>query len=434
MALAGAALGLLIASYAVQFFAWMDPGVQLQTRLEAIRLDGLVVTYTLAIAVLTAVGCGIVPALRGSAAAPRANLFGSARTASPRRRWPHLFVAAEVAVSMVLLIASGLVGRTFLQMHLADAGFAADRVLGVRVALPEDRYQTPERRAAFFEELLRRVRRLPGVTAAGLGYGAMPPSDFVALGLFETADGRERVEDVQLSLSFVNHGHFELMGIPLLAGTGFNTMHPVQTGDSERPVVVSDSFRRRFWRRGNPLGEGFRLSDSRGTRRYRIVGIAADVSGRGIIRPTCEPCRWQLYLPLPDSRQHTEVLLRIADGAPAPVAALRATIGDIDPSVPSDDSLETGAGRLDGALAMPRFRAVLFGGFAALAVSLVAFGVLAVVFHAVRQRTREIGIRMALGAQRSTVQRMILREGAAMLAAGLALGLVLALATGRIVS
>lgn len=426
LALAGGALGLLIASYAVHVFASLDPGVQLQTRLEAIRLDGFVVSYALTIALLTAVACGIVPALRGAAAAPRSNLFASGRTASRHSRWPHAFIASEVAVSIVLLVAGGLVGRAFLQMRLADPGFAADRILGVRLALPEDHYPTPERQAAFFDELVSRATRLPGVTAAGLGYGAMPPSDFVASGVLETSDGRERMADVGISVSYVGPGHFELMSIPLLVGSGFTSQHLEQAGAAERPVVISESLRRRFWRDRNPVGEGFRLTDSRGTRGYRIIGIAGDASGWGLASPTCQACHWQMYLPLPGSRRYTEVLLRVADGAPPPASALQETIRDIDPNVPADDGLETAAASLHGFLAQERFRAVLFGVFAVLAVTLVAFGVLAVVFHAVKQRTREIGIRLALGASPSRVRREMLTQGLAPTLAGLATGTLLA--------
>jgi hypothetical protein len=310
-------------------------------------------------------------------------------------------------------------------MRLADPGFAADRVLGVRIVLPGARYQTPERRAAFFDEVSARAARLPGVIAVGLGYGAMPPSDFVALGAFESGSG-QRAADVQISVSYVGPGHFQLMGIPLRAGTGFEPRHLSQTGAAERPVVISAALKRRFWPETNPVGEGFELTDSRGERRYRIIGVVDDASGRGLVSPACEACRWQMYLPLPAGRQYTEVLLRLADGAPAPTAALRGLITDIDPNVPADDELQTAADSLHAFLAQERFRAALFNGFAALAVSLVAFGLLAVVFSSVKRRIREIGIRLALGAAPFRVGREILGQSLRPAIAGLAAGLLLA--------
>jgi predicted permease len=426
LSLAGAALGLLIASSAIQLFATMDPGPQLETRLEAIHVDAVIVIYALAIALLTTVVSGIVPALRGSAVAPSTSLLASGRTASPSRRGPQALMAVEVALSVVLLIAGGLVCRAFLEMRLADPGFAADRVLGVRIALPADRYQTPERRAAFFDDLVARAARLPGVAAVGLGYGALPPSDFLALGAFETNDGSGYATDVAISLSFIAAGHFELMGIPLLAGDGFPSPQVGSTAAAERPVVISNSLRRRFWPDRNPVGDGFQLTDNRGTRKYRIIGIAGDASGRGLVGPTRSDYHWQMYLSLPTSRQYTEVMLRIADGAPPPVAALRAAIAQVDPHVPADDGLETAAASLHGFLGQQRFRAALFGGFAALAVALVAFGLFAVVFHAVRKRSREIGIRLALGGRPSQVRREILAQGLRPVFAGLTAGMLLA--------
>jgi putative ABC transport system permease protein len=426
LALIGGVLGLLIASNAVQFFVAMNPGVQLQTQLEAVRLDWVVASYALAIAVLTALACGAIPALQGSAAAPRTNLFESGRTASASRRWPDVFIGLEVAMALVLLVAGGLVGRTFLEMRLADPGFAADRVLGVQIALPLDRYQTPERRAAFFDEVAARAARLPGVVAVGIGYGAMPPSDFMAIGAFERDGFRGRSADVEISQSFVSPGHFDLMGIPVLAGTGLEPRHLSQTADAERPVVISAGLQRRFWPDSNPVGDGFQLAGRRGTTRYRIIGVAGDTSGRGLISPSCQECQWQMYLPLPASRQFTDVLLRLADGAPAPAAALRALITDIDPNVPADDELQTAAESLHGFLTQERFRAALFGGFAVLAVTLVAFGLLAVVFSSVKRRTREIGIRLALGAAPLRIGREILGQSLRPAFAGLAAGVLLA--------
>ena len=426
LAVAGAAGGLFIAWAAVHVFTALNPGPQLQTQLESIRLDGVVVGYTITIALLTAAAFGVVPALRGSAAPPRSRLQETGGR-SATRGWPRALIAVEVALSLVLLIAAGLVGRAFLQMRLADPGFAADRVLGIRIALPEGRYGTPERQTAFFDDLLARAARLPGVTAASLGYGAMPPSDLMAHGEFETADGRQRAANVWISVGFVSPGHFALTGIPLLAGTGFKARH-LQHRDAaaEIPVVISSSLRRRFWGDRNPVGDGFYLTDSRGTRRYRILGVAGDASGRGLINPACAECQWQMYAPLPETRPYTEVLLRLADGAPPPVVGLRAAIGRIDPGVPSDASLETAAASLHGFLGQHRFRAALFGGFAALAVALAALGLFAVVFHSIKQRTREIGIRIALGARPAQVRRLVLAEGLRPTAVGIGAGLLVA--------
>ncbi|HEX5213830.1 MAG TPA: ABC transporter permease, partial [Vicinamibacterales bacterium] len=190
LALAGCAIGVLIARAAIAMFTALEPGPQLLTRLESIEIDGVVLGYAVAIALMTSVVFGLVPALRGSATPPQAALReGDQRTGSRLRRWPGVFIAVEVALSIVLLIGAGLVGRAFVQMRFADPGFAADRVLTLRIALPEARYATADRRAQFFDALLARARRLPGVTAATIGYGATPPTDFVTKGALEIDNG-----------------------------------------------------------------------------------------------------------------------------------------------------------------------------------------------------------------------------------------------------
>ena len=431
LALVSGALGLGLAWSALRFFVALEPGIQLQTQLETIRLNVVVVGYTLAIALFTAVVCGVLPALRGSAAQPRTTLVkGTGRTATSQTGWPRALVAVEVALSLVLLISAGLVTRAFLQMRLADPGFAADRVLGVRIALPSARYQTPESRAIFFDDLRARAARLPGVTAVGLGYGAMPPSDFMARGGFEVEDG-QHLTDASVGVSHVSPGHFELMGIPLVAGAGFEIRHLQDPGASEIPVVISSSLRRRLWGDQDPIGAGFRLTEGKRTRRYRVLGVAGDASGSGLSSATCAKCQWHMYVPLPANRQYTEVLLRVAEGAPLPAGALRAAVGQIDPGVPADDSLETAEASLHGFLASVRFRAALFGGFAALAVTLVGFGLLAVVFHSVKQRTREIGIRLALGARPAQMRRQMVAHGLRPVMIGLAAGMLLALLVTR---
>jgi hypothetical protein len=209
-----------------------------------------------------------------------------------------------------------------------------------------------------------------------------------------------------------------------------------------QPAVISRSLARRFWGDANAVGAMFEVATpafARATagkprlRRYHVIGVSGDVSVWGLLSPTCRDCDMQLYAPLPDVRQYTDVLLRLRPGAPVPAAALalRAAVARLDPDVPSDDGLETADDALGRFIRVPRFTAALFSVFAGLAVLLVAVGLSAVVSHSVAQRTREMGIRMALGAAPGGVRRLVILQGLRPALVGLAAGLVLALLTTR---
>lgn len=429
----GAAIGLGIAWTIIRALAALDAGAQLQTQLERIRLDPVVIGYTVGIALLTAIAVGFVPALRG-ARVPAASLRdGGTRSVSRLRRAGSTLVAVETALSALLLVAAGVVGHAFLSMHFADRGFDADRVLGVRIALPADKYATPARRAAFLDALVDDVSRRPDVERAGIGYGAAAPFDFVVMGQWSVPGSSAAPTEIAAAASFVRPGYFALMGIPLLQGADFTTGDATQSTAPVQPAIVSRSLARRFWGDGNAVGAAFEIASAPRVKRYRVIGVSGDVSVWGLLSPTCRDCDMQVYTPLPDARRYTDVLLRVRPGTPLPAAvlALRAAVARLDPDVPSDDGLETAEEGLSRFIRVPRFTAALFSAFAGLAVLLVAVGLSAVVSHSVAQRTREMGIRMALGATPAGVRRLVIVQGLRPALVGLAAGLVLALLTTR---
>ena len=228
--------------------------------------------------------------------------------------------------------------------------------------------------------------------------------------------------------SFVTPGYFALMGIPLLQGTDFTAADAAESSAPIQPAIVSRSLARRIWADGTAVGAVFEIASPTRVRRYRVIGVSGDVSVWGLLSPTCRDCDMQVYAPLPDARQYTDVLLRVRPGTPVPAAALalRAAVARLDPDVPSDDGLETAEDALSRFIRLPRFTAVLFSAFAGLAVLLVAVGLSAVVSHSVAQRTREMGIRMALGAAPGGVRRLVIVQGLRPALVGLAAGLVLA--------
>ena len=232
--------------------------------------------------------------------------------------------------------------------------------------------------------------------------------------------------------SFVTPGYFALMGIPLLQGSDFTAAAAAESRAAIQPAIISHSLARRFWADGNAVGAVFEIASPR-PRRYRVIGVSGDVSRWGLLSPTCRDCDMQVYAPLPDARQYTDVLLRVRPGTAVPAAALalRTSVSRLDPDIPSDDGLETAEDALSRSIRLPRFTAVLFSVFAGLALLLVAVGLAAVVSHSVAQRTREMGIRMALGAAPGGVRRLVIVQGMRPALVGLAAGLVLALLTTR---
>ena len=433
LTLTGAGIGLGIAWAIVRALAAVDAGVQLQTQLERIRLDPVVIGYTVAIALVMAVAVGLAPAIRG-ARVPVDSLKGVAsHWVSRLRRGGSTLVAVETALAVLLLVGAGLVGRAFLSMHLADRGFDADRVLGVRLALPAERYATPSGRAAFLDSLLADLSRQPGIEQAGVGYGAAVPFDFIVRGQWSVAGSTAVPIAINAASSFVTPGYFALMGIPLLQGTDFTAADAAESRAAIQPAIVSRSLARRLWPNASPVGTVFEVTSASRVRRYRVIGVSGDVSVWGLLSPTCHDCDMQVYAPMPETRQYTDVLMRVRPGTPVPAAALalRAAVVRLDPDIPSDDGLQTAEAGLSRFIRVPRFTAVLFSAFAGLAILLVAVGLSAVVSHSVAQRTREMGIRMALGAAPGGVRRLVILQGLRPALIGLAGGLAIALLTTR---
>jgi putative ABC transport system permease protein len=231
------------------------------------------------------------------------------------------------------------------------------------------------------------------------------------------------------------------MGITLVQGAGFTAADTAGSGAPIQPAVISRSLAKRFWGDGNAVGAVLEVASPNPAdpsappriRRYRVTGVSKDVRVWGLLSPTCLDCDLQLYAPLPDVRQYTDVVLRLRPGAPVPGAALalQTAVARLDPAVPSDDELETAEAALARFVRVPRFTAALFSTFAGLAILLVGVGLSAVVSHSVAQRTREMGIRMALGAAPGGVRRLVVMQGLRPALVGVAAGLCAAVLTTR---
>jgi predicted permease len=428
LTVAGGAVGLLLAWAGIQLITSLDPGsAQLRNRLATVRLDGLVLGYAIVIATLTGLAAGLVPALRASVSAPGAALQqADRRVGGGRGGLRRAFVVVQMALSVTLLLVAGLAVRAYVQMTVSDPGYEPDPVLTARIELEETSYPDPAQRTAFFEALTAAAARLPGVIGVSLGYASVPPEAFLVRGPVTVEGGDpEGSRELMFHGSRVDASYFEVMGMPLLAGRSFLPAE-IQDVDvaAEIPVVVSRSWADRFLLDAGSVGTQLRIGDSPDGRWHRVVGIVGDTNIQGLLAGPGHPeLAWHVYFPLDPARFHrtTDLLLRLAEGAPPPIGGLRAAVRRLDPRLPLDTP-ETAATALYDWLAEPRFSAVLFAAFAGIALILATLGIFGVVSNDVRQRTREMGIRLAVGAGPRQVVRLVLRQGMAPVLAGILLG------------
>lgn len=426
---AGGALGLLLAAWTVRAVTAVDPDAI--PRLETVAVDGTVLLVTAALVLATAVLFGLAPALRTTAAPARGLVSESRAGTDPsRRRFRAVLVAAEVAVSVIVVVAAGLVGRSLWHLTRVDPGVDAGGVLTFQLSLPETRFETAEAVPRAYAGLLERIRSLPGVTAASaasdLPLGETPPRvDFRAEGEAEPPPGAPAWH---ADLITVHPGYFRTLGIPVLRGRA-----PAETDREGRELValVNRAAARRLWEGEDPVGRRIAYPVSGDEPRWiRIVGVVGDTKVEGLD----EEARPQVYLPHAQLREaqgsvgrSLEFVVRTSGAPRAAVPAVRGAVAELDPALPLAD-LRTLEDVVAASVARPRLTANLMGSFGIVALLLAVIGVYGVVSYAVASRTREIGIRMALGADRGRVLKLVLRQGMGPVLAGGGAGLLLSAA------
>jgi predicted permease len=422
---AGGALGLLIAQSALPLLVRLVP-VSLPIA-EIPTLDARVLLFAAVVTFATGIGFGVIPALRtGGDVQAALHEGGRSGMGARRERLRAALVITEVACSLVLLAGFGLLTRALWRVQSIDPGFRTDHVLTLRTMLPMPRYQTPEKRDPFYRHVLDETRRLPGVTAAA--YTSFLPVEFG--GGIWPVDIAGHPEDIAhrrtACLRFVTPGYFTTMGIPLVAG------RDVRQDDTHKApfvALVSQSFVRRYWPRENPLGRKINIGNNDRT----VIGVVGDVKVRGLERSN-EPqvyCSWQQPDHVSTWYAPKDLAIRTTGDPMALAPALRRIVHEADPTQPVSD-VQTLDHVVESDTASRRVQLAVLGAFGALAFLLAAVGIHSLLAFAVSSRTQEIGVRMALGAQRRDILSMTVGDGLRLAAAGIAIGLVFAYLAGRL--
>ena len=426
LAVAGGVIGVLFSLGTVDMLTRFVG--RFTARTGEVSIDVSVLLFTLLISVLTGILFGTLPALGTRVNVVSALKQGSnqAGDGTGRRRMQSALIVAQVAVSVVLLVGAGLLLTSFYRLQRVDAGYRSEGVLSAQVYGNFSRYGNINALRRLYLPILDRLDGQPGIVSAAIT-NAVPLSGAAPGTTRFEVEGRP-TDDPNLrpttDVRVASDRYFETIGIPLVSGRVFNRFDTQES----LPVAVINSAMARYWQGQNPLGT--RISTNRKTW-FTVVGIVGDVRQFGLAVPTVA----QIYIPLSQSPFNFagQVLLRTA-GDPARLeGTLRRTVHDVDPNQPVE-SVRTLDDLRAEALAAPRLTATLLAIFAGLALVMTLAGIGGVIATSVTARTREFGVRMALGAGRETVLAMVVRQGVTLVAIGLAIGLAGALALSRVLS
>jgi putative ABC transport system permease protein len=425
LSLIGGAAGLVVAKWAVRALSTLAAGYL--SRAGEVSLDWRVVAFTTALSVITGVAAGLAPALHVSRADVQETLKESGNAGSSARgTWMRSALAvAEVASALVLLVGAGLLVKSFLRLQQVETGVRPENVLTMRVSLPQARYDTTEKSALFYREVLGRVEALPGVRAAGV-INMLPLQRYGSNGEIQV-EGRDQLPPGKVPLTeyrLASAGYFQALGIPLLRGRLFDAG---DERDTARNVVVSQTLARTFFPEGEAVGKRIKAG---GPDWWTIVGVAGDVRQSGLAQPS----RPELYFPYTAYRGDGMTLVLKADSDPSDLtAAVRREVQSVDPNQPVYN-VRTMREVIDLSISNSRLNMTLLSIFAGLATLLSVVGIYSVMSYLVTQHTREIGIRVALGASPANILRLVIGQGLWLTLAGIALGALAAFGLTRLMS
>jgi putative ABC transport system permease protein len=425
---AGTLLGLLLAQWILDIMVRL--AAHQFPRMADVRMDGVVFGFTIAVAMLSGIVFGLAPSFQSRGIDLNGALKQSAGEpikVTRRHVLRSALVVAEVALALVLLIGSGLLVRSLIKLRQTDLGFNPRDLITSHVVLPATEY-SDTRRIQFYKNALDRIEAMGGAASAGLA-DVIPLGGTISAGniSIEGQPAPPASETVGVRKVKSSSAYFRTMGIPLLRGRSFSEQ---DRRESTRVVVINEALARTFWHEANPLGRRMKYGDlDDNTPWLTVIGVVGNVRGF-TIEQAIEP---EAYTPFTqDPPGEAYIVIRPTSVPQAVTGSLRTSIASIDPNLPVE--VETMDSIVDSAVSSPRVRTILLASFAVLALILTAVGIYGVVSYFVGERTREIGIRMALGARKQEVLRLVLGKGLVLTAGGLIIGTIAAAVLMRVLS
>ena len=417
LSLAGGAAGILLAFWSVRALAALAPAGKVP-RLEMIRIDGWVLAFTFSLSVITGVLFGLAPAFQATLRNTRQSLGQAGRSVTTSHEGMRgVLTISEIALALILLTGAGLMLKSFLRLQAVNPGFSPHSVMTMTVDLPDSTYTTANQMQAFHTRTVEELSRLPGVLAAG-AVNWIPLGQGLVMGTFQV-EGSQRPPGFMVDKPCVSPGYFRAMGMPVLRGRAF-TENDNETAAGV--VIVSHLVARTLWPGENPIGKRISMEDNPKPEDWlSVVGVVDDVKQQGLAKKS-EPAIYQPYLQVsrPGFLSHMTFVVRTASRPESVASGMRAVLRSVDKNQPisiaSMDSL------IATTTAEPQFQARLLATFALVALALTIVGLYGVLAYSVAQRTREIGVRMALGAQSVDVLQMLLRRALVIISVGIALG------------